>query len=123
MGLDKRPWGQKHIEADPWMKDVFGFNNYNGAGQALAVRSVLNMPEEKTLLVILPTGEGKSLIYQALWQFQNRKTIAVAVPTTTLAQDQESEIYKNYKIKSDAPRAYIGGEDKKNTTIKRVRFM
>ena len=72
MGLVKKPWGQKHIEADPWMKDVFGFNNYNSAGQALAVRSVLNMPEDKTLLVILPTGEGKSLIYQALWQFQKR---------------------------------------------------
>ena len=70
------------------------------------------------MLVILPTGEGKSLIYQALWKSQKRKTIAVVVPTITLAQDQESEIHRNPKTNTDRLHAYIGGEDKRNSTIK-----
>ena len=97
VSLEERPWSSVSVESDPWTQEVFGYPKYTGVGQALAVRSVLNMPENKTLLVILPTGEGKSLIYQALWKSQKRKTIAVVVPTITLAQDQESEIHRNPK--------------------------
>ena len=76
------------------------------------------MPEDKTLLIILPTGEGKSFIYQALWKFQRKKTIAVVVPTVTLAQDQENELHNNTKIKSKQFHAHVGGKHRKNSTIK-----
>ena len=101
MSLEKREYLTKQFEADPCIKKVFGYEYYTGKGQALAVRSVINMPEDKTLLIILPTGEGKSFVYQALWKSQRKKTIAVVVPTVTLAQDQENELHNNTKIKSE----------------------
>ena len=65
-------------------------------------------------------NEHKELMQNkiALWKSQRRKTIAVVVPTITLAQDQESEINNNPNIKTDRPHAYIGGEDITNSTIK-----
>ena len=66
MSVSQRTLFKSLPKTDPWIENHFGFKNYRGPGQALAVRSVLHMPENETLLVILPTGEGKSLLYQAL---------------------------------------------------------
>jgi len=111
-----RPWIKPPI-SDPWIQNHFDFESFKGPGQALAVRSVLHMPEDETLIVILPTGEGKSLIYQALAIANPQKTIAVVVPTVSLAVDQEMTLEDKPELKPENPHAYIGGQDNKNSII------
>ena len=84
----QRPWNNLAPTADPWITKKLAFKQYKGPGQALAVRAALNMPNDQALLVLLPTGEGKSLVFQALASIDPGHTVAVVVPTVTLAIDQ-----------------------------------
>ncbi len=117
MGAGLRPSISNPPDSDPWVKNKFSFEKYRGPGQAMALRSILHMPKEKTLLVILPTGEGKSLLYQALAVQENNKTIAVVVPTVALAYDQQNSLPKIEELKTKNNHAYIGGQDEDNASI------
>jgi ATP-dependent DNA helicase RecQ len=59
-------------------------------GQREAVRSVMFAPPGSTTLVVLPTGVGKSLVFQfaARQLYDSHGTVVVIVPTVALALDQ-----------------------------------
>ena len=113
-----RPWNNAAPVADPWIKKNFSFVYYKGPGQALAVRSALHMPDDQTLLILLPTSEGKSLVFQALAVANPGKTIAVVVPTVALAIDQAKALEKFPVLNPDQKHAYIGGQNDDNEQIR-----
>jgi len=97
----------KIFPADKFFQDVptggAPYTNYRTIGQRNAVRAAVSMPEDGTLLAILPTGSGKTQIAEALaWQCQSlttKKTVLLIVPTVALAFDLESRFRQNYSQK------------------------
>ncbi|QKY02427.1 ATP-dependent DNA helicase RecQ [Janthinobacterium lividum] len=112
-----RPWIQRLPEADRWIKARFGYQHYRGPGQALAVRSALHMLPGQALLAILPTGEGKSLVFQALAAAHPGQVVAVVVPTVALAQDHDNSVSKYGEQFGTHTHAYVGGQDQQNAEI------
>ena len=78
---------RKGSEGDAYVKRYTIFNSYRSLEQKLAVHSALELPDNHTLMVSLPTGGGKSLITQILAAFDDKLTLVV-VPTVSLAKDQ-----------------------------------
>ena len=113
-----RKWTNAMPNADPWIKENLKYQHYRGAGQALAVRSALNLPSDRTLLVILPTGEGKSLIFHALACANPGKTVAVVVPTVSLAINHAEAVHDYPSRVPEKYHAYIGGENSRNEAIR-----
>ena len=72
---------------DAYIRRLTRFHSYRSLEQKLAVHSALELPDNHTLMVSLPTGGGKSLITQLLAAFEPKMTI-VMVPTVSLAKDQ-----------------------------------
>lgn len=72
------------------LKKVFGFDSFRGI-QESAIDEIL---ENKDLLTILPTGSGKSLIYQ-LPTLLMRGTTVVISPLIALMQDQIANLRVN----------------------------
>lgn len=117
MAESERPWAPSSPPADPWVAAVLKVNSYRGPGQTLAVRSALHMPRDRTLIVVLPTGEGKSLVFQALAAANTEELVAVAVPTVALALDHETTTRE--RLSSITHRlTYLGGETDSNTDIR-----
>lgn len=116
MAAMPRPWNHQAPPADPWVRTHMGIDHYRGPGQACAVRSALHMPPGQTLVVVLPTGEGKSMVFQALAAANPGNTVAVVVPTVTLAQDQELALHQRG---ADMSRyyAYVGGDMNRTSAI------
>ena len=111
-----RPWTSLSPLSDPWVRKHQGFDSYRGPGQALAVRSVLHLPVGETLVVVLPTGEGKSLVFHALANAHPSQTVAVVVPTVALAIDQE--LFLRHRDPSQVRyHAYVGGDERRATAI------
>ncbi len=66
--------------------------SYRCETQKAALRAVATMPPGATLMVSMPTGTGKSLLFQAaphLWPSAGRSCIALITPTVALALDHE----------------------------------
>lgn len=63
------------------------FLSYHSLEQKIAVHSALELPDNHTLMISLPTGGGKSLVTQLLAAIEQKLTIVV-VPTVSLAKDQ-----------------------------------
>jgi superfamily II DNA/RNA helicase len=84
------PGGRPPI--DPCLVDVLGerFARFTGPGQRQAVRAAFLLPPGEALLVVLPTGAGKSLVSftPAVLGWPARGTTLVVVPTVALAFDQ-----------------------------------
>jgi ATP-dependent DNA helicase RecQ len=112
-----RPWTHKYPAADYWIQELFAYKYYRGPGQALAVRSALHMPVNKTLLAVMPTGEGKSLVFQALAAAHPNQIVAVVVPTVALARDHANSLLRVEALKPFRAHAYVGGEGAKNAEI------
>ncbi len=72
------------------LKEKFGFNDFKPI-QEKAIKEIL---EKKDLLVVLPTGSGKSLIYQLSTLLMNGVTIVIS-PLIALMQDQVSSLQIN----------------------------
>ena len=132
MELAREQWAERHAPAaasqgallrrreedgtagDPILSR-FGFKRYKTPGQRSAVRAVLTAPGGSTLLVILPTGAGKSLCsHLPATEDPNGLTIVI-VPTVALALDQEHAIRQwreqPEEILGPGPYAYCGGTD------------
>ncbi len=77
------------------LKDVFGHNDFREL-QEEGIDSILN---NKDLLMILPTGGGKSLVYQLPTLVKNGITIVIS-PLIALMQDQVSSL-KAQNISAD----------------------
>ena len=72
------------------LKDVFGFNEFRPI-QEEAIKRILNRED---LLVVLPTGSGKSLIYQLPTLMMDGVTIVIS-PLIALMQDQVTTLKLN----------------------------
>lgn len=117
MRQEARPWIQRLPSADRWVQERFAYDHYRGPGQALAVRAALHMPVGQSLLAVLPTGEGKSLVFQALAAAHPNQVVAVVVPTVSLAQDHDNSVAKYGALLGTHTHAYVGGQDQQNAEI------
>jgi ATP-dependent DNA helicase RecQ len=111
---------RRHIEripADPAIQEVMGLDHYLGAGQCMAVRSAMLLQPGGSLLVVLPTGGGKSLAMfaPAVLQAASDGLTLVIVPTVALALDQARrarELFANWPgAEKVGAWAYHGGLD------------
>lgn len=98
---------------DPFLTTL-GHEQYHSPGQRAAMRAALTTPPGATLLVCLPTGEGKSLIFQGIAKYgfgdgESSAVTLVVTPTVALALDHDRAARELWP--SDEPRAYIGGPD------------
>lgn len=77
------------IPADPFVRSKCGVTSYTGHGQREAIRALLHLPSDVTLIANLPTGSGKSLLAQLPALASSGGTLTlVIVPTVALAIDQ-----------------------------------
>jgi ATP-dependent DNA helicase RecQ len=76
--------------ADDLVMEVTGFASSASVGQRDAIRGVYLTPPGGTLVALLPTGSGKSLVFQfaALHSAARDGMVVVIVPTVALARDQ-----------------------------------
>lgn len=87
--LERRP--DRRTPADPFIESKLGTPNYLSTSQRTAVQMAFLMPPGSTGLIVLPTGCGKSLIFQSpvfSSAFQIGLSVVV-VPTVALARDQD----------------------------------
>lgn len=83
---------------DSVLRELTAHVTYQNATQKSAVRAALTMPEGATLAVTIPTGGGKSLIFQITQDWLRRHSKAdlstgiVVVPTTALAVAHEQTL-------------------------------
>ncbi|MFO7567824.1 MAG: protein DpdF [Enhygromyxa sp.] len=85
---------KRRVPADPVVKNELGIESFHSPGQAGAMRAVAFLPHNETLVVGLPTGSGKSLLFQfaAVRAARQGRTTVIVVPTTALAVDQEARM-------------------------------
>lgn len=75
------------------------FSGYCSFEQKIAVHTAVNLPNDYTLMVSLPTGGGKSLITQMLATCEQKLTLVI-VPTVSLAMDQYIQARKCMRLDS-----------------------
>src|SRR5205823_1893628 len=106
------------IEPDPFLGQL-GFDSYKSVGQREAVRCVLSSPAGSTMVVVLPTGGGKSLcthIPALLESRSNAGLVLVIVPTVALALDQQARLKNVIRH----PTAYVGGRTPQERDINKA---
>ncbi len=116
----KRFHAEDLIAGDPFLAQ-FGLTGYRSIGQRSGVRAALGMPPGSKLIIDLPTGEGKSLVFRAVQKIgfasdppgKGKSLTVVIVPTVTLALDHERSCGGN----PSSPMAYVGGQAKRNARI------
>lgn len=117
-----REFNGANSTGDPFLQAV-GRVSYRSPGQRAAVRAALSTPPGGTLVIALPTGEGKSMIFQLAQAVGfTRPTQAavvgvtlVIVPTVALGVNHELEAVTVCKLSK--PLAYQGGNDAQNAVI------
>lgn len=77
------------VPADPHIGRLLGKRSFTGPGQREAVRALVHLPADVTLIANLPTGSGKSLLAQLppLLHGEGHLTLVI-VPTVSLSIDQ-----------------------------------
>ncbi len=107
---------------DPFLETVRR-GSYRSPGQRAAVRAALSTPPGGTLVIALPTGEGKSMIFQLAQavgftgaaQPADTGVTFVIVPTVALGVNHELEAVNVCGLSK--PLAYQGGNDAQNAII------
>ena len=72
---------------DDYIYKFTKFKKYRSLEQKVAVHSAIDLPDNYTLMISLPTGGGKSLVTQLLAATEAKLTLVI-VPTVSLAKDQ-----------------------------------
>jgi ATP-dependent DNA helicase RecQ len=120
---EQRFRGEDGPPADPSLRSL-GRETYRSTAQQAAIRAAMSMPCGASLIVDLPTGEGKSTVFQILAAVgfaaspsgQVPGLVVVVVPTVTLALDHE----RMCRGSDSEPLAYIGGRETRNDAIRRA---
>ena len=118
----RREFNMAGCEGDPLLAAV-GRTSYRSRGQRAAVRAALSTPAGGSLVVALPTGEGKSMIFQLVQTVgfvgadhaDNRGVTLVIVPTVALGVNHEQEAVDVCGL--SRPLAFQGGNDVQNGII------
>ncbi|MFC8044257.1 protein DpdF [Nocardia sp. NPDC057353] len=101
--------------ADPFMTSAFGHRSYKSVGQRQLARTVALAEAGATLVLSLPTGQGKTAVALAagLVSPEQSGLTVVVVPTVVLALDMERrtrEVMRKHDIGTSHDRfAYLGG--------------
>jgi ATP-dependent DNA helicase RecQ len=93
------------IAGEAWLQKRVGKANWRSQAQREASWEALTAPLNSTLLIGLPTGAGKSLVYQVCAAFEARLTVVV-VPTVALGLDQIKAVKTSPLARSHDPRHY-----------------
>jgi ATP-dependent DNA helicase RecQ len=93
------------IAGEAWLQTRVGKAYWRSQAQREAAWEALKAPPNSTLLVGLPTGAGKSLIYQVCAAFEAGLTVVV-VPTVALGLDQIKALATSPLAQSHNPRLY-----------------
>ncbi len=106
---------------DPCLKSI-NRTAYRSPGQRAAVRAALCTPAGGTLVIALPTGEGKSMVFQLVQsvgfvgaQPEARGIALVIIPTVALGINHEQEAVRVCGL--ERPLAFRGGDDVQNAVI------
>ena len=118
-----RSFGAPDCLGDPFLATL-NRSHYRSRGQRAAVRAALATPPGGTLVVALPTGEGKSLIFQLIHKVGfvgddgtgDHGVTLVIVPTVALGVNHEEEAVTLCRL--PRPLAYQGGAETNNAIIK-----
>lgn len=103
------------VPADPFMTRAFGHRTYKSIGQRQLARAVALAEPGSTLVLSLPTGQGKTAVALAAGLASPEETglTVVVVPTVVLALDMERrtrELMRYHAIGTPDDRfAYVGG--------------
>jgi ATP-dependent DNA helicase RecQ len=104
------PAPEQPLAGEPWLRQLMGMDHWKSAAQRDVVWRALNTPPNSTLLVGLPTGSGKSLVYQCCAAFDQSMTVLV-VPTTALGLDQLAAVRELPCAQALVPVLYTPGDD------------
>jgi hypothetical protein len=91
---NQHPNSDKPI-SDPLIHNHFDIKFFYSQSQAEAMRAAHLLPPGHTLVVNLPTGFGKSLLFQTVTireAVAHGRVSVIVVPTTALAKEQESRL-------------------------------
>jgi len=118
----RRSFGGQDCAGDPFLAAINRVC-YRSPGQRAAVRAALSTPPGASLVIALPTGEGKSMIFQLIHAVgfvgeaasSNRGVTLVIVPTVALGVNHEEEAIKISGLAR--PLAYQGGATAANATL------
>ena len=115
------------VPGDPFMSRIKGHEDYQSPGQRSAVRAALCAPPGSTLAVCLPTGEGKSFVFQAISECGYGAAdglpgvTLVVTPTVSLTLDHQRRA-EEMGI-AGHPVAYTGGmqDEQRQGFFERIR--
>jgi ATP-dependent DNA helicase RecQ len=93
------------IAGETWLQTRVGKGYWRSQAQREASWEALTAAPNSTLLVGLPTGAGKSLVYQVCVAFEAGLTVVV-VPTVALGLDQIKAVTTSPLAQSHDPRLY-----------------
>jgi ATP-dependent DNA helicase RecQ len=97
------------VFAEAWLSERLGKQAWLSSAQREAVWNALVAPPNSTLLIGLPTGAGKSLVYQVCAAFERGLTVVV-VPTIALGLDQIKALQTMPIAKTHNPLFYTSNE-------------
>ncbi|HET6160614.1 MAG TPA: protein DpdF [Dongiaceae bacterium] len=118
-GLDDAPSQRlpdEEVPAEPWMWSMGqqdGLRSWHSAAQKEACWQVLTAHPGSTTLIGLPTGAGKSLIFQLAARFSAGVTVVV-VPTVALAIDQWTAACQMLRAFPHIAPRYYAADDRAN---------
>ena len=120
--VQRRAFNTADCAGDPFLEAIKR-SSYRSVGQRAAVRAALSTPAGATLIVALPTGEGKSTIFQLVHrigfvgaaQADRPGVTLVIVPTVALGVNHETEAVNVCGL--SRPLAFQGGAEALNATI------
>lgn len=120
----RRP--DRRTPADPFIESKLDTPTYLSTSQRTAVQTAFLMPRGSTGLIVLPTGSGKSLVFQSpafSSAFQIGLSVVV-VPTVALARDQDLRFQElSAKLSSDIGTfAYHSGMSDEDRRMTRQRI-
>lgn len=106
--------GNRASSGDDYVRRYTVFDTYRSLEQKVAVHSALELPDNHTLIISLPTGGGKSLVTQLLSAVEKRLTLVV-VPTISLAKDQCLQALSCIRDEETRNRIFCYSSDQDNT--------
>ena len=115
------------VPGDPFMQLRFGRDSYLTPGQRAAVRTAFSTSPGSTLIICLPTGDGKSFVFQSVASvgYGNQDGVAgvtlVVTPTVSLALDHQRAAAETGLF--PFPTAYVSGMSEADHQLIRNRIV
>jgi ATP-dependent DNA helicase RecQ len=118
--LDERPHHTlttESIPAEPWLRLFPAHEQWRSLSQKEACWQALTARSGSVTLVSLPTGGGKSLIFELLARFSGGLTIVI-VPTVALAIDHAMNSRRIFEFLPDVNPEYYASEVARAASVK-----